>query len=127
MKKLTQTALLGVSMFSLFFVLCLVWPHAAAAAEHMFDVRSGQLKTLRTHSATHPVRNAGKMQMFFVAGLAEGCNSVYLYTDQDHGLFAVLLGAFFKDIGFRLRYETDRRGPWGDTTSCAITSITFEE
>ena len=100
-----------------------------ANTERQIVVDASAISSLRAHSSKHHVSNARSMQMMWIGGLSDGCTSVYLYANDDPALYSTVLAAFTTRSKIRLYYAIDasNRGPWGDTSSCLLTSITLEK
>lgn len=102
-------------------------PSVSWAGERIITVTSDQSVVLRAHSARHANTGARKMQALWGPAFADGCTSVYLYSEDDAALYATLLLGYSTKMTFDLYYETDAsvRGPWGDSGSCLLTSVTL--
>ena len=92
-------------------------------SEAVTTVTADKITQYRAHSISHAT--AKNMHMFLVNGLSSGCNSVFLYADQDPYLFATTLSAIQKQQTVTLIYDVDAKGPWGDPSYCQLTSITI--
>lgn len=114
-----------VGVLNLMFVM---FPSVSWAGERIVTVTPDQgVVVLRAHSARHANAGARKMQALWGPTFADGCTSVYLYSDDDSALYATLLLGYSMKMTFDLYYETDAafRGPWGDSNSCLLTSVTL--
>jgi len=89
-----------------------------------------QVTKHRMHSVSHTNSGANNMFMMYVSGLQEGCNSLYLYADKDPYLFSAVISglASQKATSIQVIYHVDdsTRGPWGDASSCRLTSFSVD-
>ena len=107
------------------FVMCIWSSTVFGVTEVSTTVTSAQITQYRAHSVEHPNYGARNMHMFSVIGLSNGCNTVYFYADQDSFLYSTTLAAILKRETVSLSYDVDSRGPWGDASSCKLTSISI--
>ena len=98
-----------------------------AMTEQLTTLEQGSAISFRSHSANHAAPQARNMHMLIVNGLAAGCTSVYLYSTDNPFLYATALKAVSSRDKMLLIYDVDQntRGPWGDSQSCMLTSITI--
>ena len=110
-----------------FYTLVFLSSTAFSNDERSITVDPSALTPLRAHSITHANSGAKKMQMMWVNGLSSGCDSVYLYADEDQALYSTVLAAFTSGSRVKIYYgvDEDTRGPWGDDKSCRLTSVTM--
>jgi hypothetical protein len=96
------------------------------AVEKVTTIAAGTPLQLRAHSSTHVTVGARKMQMLYVAGLENGCTSVYMFADTDPVLYKTMAAGVLAKMSMTLIYDIDldKRGPWGDPLSCPLTSVT---
>lgn len=100
-----------------------------AVTERATTLLQENIYKYRAHSIIHSNPKAQNMHMLFVNGLSDGCLSLYYYADKDPFLHSAVMSAVLKRERVTVIYDVEQatRGPWGDTTSCMLTSITIEK
>ena len=108
------------TMLLLFATVSLAWN------EQSVQVATATQKILRTHSSHHQIATVQNGVSVIVGGLVSGCQSLYLYPDQDPWTYSTLVAAISKNVTFTIAYDVDQKSPW-DGKACAITSVSYNQ
>ena len=101
---------------------------AVAATEKRTLLIATDITAYRAHSINHSNVDVRNAHMVWATGLEGGCNSVYYFADKDTFLHSAVISGLLKDEKVTVIYDVDSttRAPWGDTTSCQLTSFTIQ-
>jgi hypothetical protein len=106
--------------------LVAVSSHSLALTEKSSTLAISDVSKDRMHSVNHMSSAAHNLYMFWVNGLSDNCESLFLFADDDPFLFSSVLSGLSNSNtqNIQVYYHTDVRGPWGDQKSCQLTSFT---
>ncbi len=110
------------------FVLVMFSAVAHSVTEQVIKTSNSNILTFRSHSASHSVAGAENMSEFELAGLTDGCTSIFFYNDKDPFLYATVLAGINRlpVIDVTIIYDVDSRGSWNNS-ACKLTSFTIHK